>query len=166
MRNTDRGLRVKTRRGRGQQGVIDDIVFENVRMEHVGTPYVVNCMYFCDPDGKSEYVQSREKQPVDERTPRIGTVAFRHVTATDVTCAGYFLGLPERPIEAVVMEDVHISCDKNATPMQPAMAQGVPYLARKGLTAINVAKIVLKDVTITGQDGAKLECDGVGEVEK
>ena len=38
--------------------------------------------------------------------------------------------------------------------------------ARKGLTAINVAKIVLKDVTITGQDGAKLECDGVGEVEK
>ena len=163
---TDRGLRVKTRRGRGQQGVIDDIVFENVRMEHVGTPYVVNCMYFCDPDGKSEYVQSREKQPVDERTPRIGTVAFRHVTATDVTCAGYFLGLPERPIEAVVMEDVHISCDKNAKPMQPAMAQGVPYLARKGLTAINVAKIVLKDVTITGQDGAKLECDGVGEVEK
>ena len=148
------------------QGVIDDIVFENVRMEHVGTPYVVNCMYFCDPDGKSEYVQSREKQPVDERTPRIGTVAFRHVTATDVTCAGYFLGLPERPIEAVVMEDVHISCDKNAKPMQPAMAQGVPYLARKGLTAINVAKIVLKDVTIIGQDGAKLECDGVGEVEK
>lgn len=135
-------------------------------MEHVGTPYVVNCMYFCDPDGKSEYVQSREKQPVDERTPRIGTVAFRHVTATDVTCAGYFLGLPERPIEAVVMEDVHISCNKDATPMQPAMAQGVPYLARKGLTAINVAKIVLKDVTITGQDGAKLECDGVGEVEK
>ncbi len=66
MRNTDRGLRVKTRRGRGQQGVIDDIAFENVRMEHVGTPYVVNCMYFCDPDGKSEYVQSREKQPVDE----------------------------------------------------------------------------------------------------
>ena len=166
MRNTDRGLRVKTRRGRGQQGVIDDIVFENVRMEHVGTPYVVNCMYFCDPDGKSEYVQSREKQPVDERTPRIGTVAFRHVTATDVTCAGYFLGLPERPIEAVVMEDVHISCDKNAKPMQPAMAQGVPYLTRKGLTAINVAKIVLKDVTITGQDGANLECDGVGEVEK
>ena len=102
---------------------------------------------------------------MDERTPRIGTVAFRHVTATDVTCAGYFLGLPEQPIEAVVMEDVHISCDKDANPMQPAMAQGVPYLARKGLTAINVAKIVLKDVTITGQDGTKLECDGVGEVE-
>ena len=64
------------------------------------------------------------------------------------------------------MENVHISCDKNAKPMQPAMAQGVPYLARKGLTAINVAKIVLKDVNITGQDGAKLECDGVGEVEE
>ena len=28
------------------------------------------------------------------------------------------------------------------------------------------SKIVLKDVTITGQDGAKLECDGVDEVEE
>ena len=44
-------------------------------------------------------------------------------------------------------------------------AQVNRFLRRKGLTAINVAKIVLKDVTITGQDGAKLECDGVGEVE-
>ena len=166
MRNTDRGLRIKTRRGRGEQGVIDDIVFENVLMEHVGTPYVVNCLYFCDPDGRTEYVQSREKQPVDERTPRIGRIAFRDVTATDVTCAGYFLGLPERPIECVEMENVSISCDPEAKPMVPAMANGVPNVSRKGLVAINVDKVVMKNVTITGQDGVKLECENVGEVEE
>ncbi len=165
MRNTDRGLRVKTRRGRGEQGVIDDITFEHVVMEHVGTPYVVNCMYFCDPDGKSEYVQSREKQPVDERTPRIGKIAFRNVKATDVTCAGYFLGLPEQPIESITMENVSIACDENASPMQPAMAGGVPRVSRKGITAINVGKIMMKDVSITGNKGAKLECENVGEVE-
>lgn len=165
MRNTDRGLRVKTRRGRGEQGVIDDIVFENVLMEHVGTPYVVNCMYFCDPDGKSEYVQSRECQVVDERTPRIGTVAFRHVKATDVTCAGYFLGLPEKPIEQVIMEDVSISCAEDAKEMQPAMASGVPYVTRQGIVAINVDKLSMNHVTITGQKGPQVDCTHVKEIE-
>ncbi len=166
MRNTDRGLRIKTRRGRGEQGVINDIVFENVLMERVGTPYVVNCLYFCDPDGKTEYVQSREKQPVDERTPRIGRIAFRDVTATDVTCAGYFLGLPERPIEQVEMENVSITCAVDAEPMAPAMACGVEKVSRKGLVAINVDKVVMKNVTITGQDGVMLECENVAEVEE
>ena len=166
MRNTDRGLRIKTRRGRGQQGVIDDIVFENVVMERVGTPYVVNALYYCDPDGKTAYVQSREKQPVDERTPRIGRIAFRHVTATDVTCAGYFLGLPERPIECVEMENVSIICAANAEPMSPAMACGVEKVSRKGIVAINVDKVVMKNVTIAGQDGKMLECENVGVVEE
>ena len=166
MRNTDRGLRIKTRRGRGQQGVIDDIVFENVVMERVGTPYVVNALYYCDPDGKTAYVQSREKQPVDERTPRIGRIAFRDVTATDVTCAGYFLGLPERPIECVEMEDVSITCAADAEPMNPAMACGVEKVSRKGIVAINVDKVVMKNVTIAGQDGKMLECENVGVVEE
>ena len=166
MRNTDRGLRIKTRRGRGEQGVIDDIVFENVLMERVGTPYVVNALYYCDPDGKTAYVQSREKQPVDERTPRIGRIAFRHVTATDVTCAGYFLGLPERPIEWVEMENVTITCAPDAEPMVPAMACGVEKVIRKGVVAINVDKVVMKNVTITGQDGAKLECENVNTIEE
>ena len=164
MRNTDRGLRIKTRRGRGEQGVIDDIVFENVVMERVGTPYVVNCLYFCDPDGKTEYVQSREKQIVDERTPRIGRIAFRNVKATEVACAGYFLGLPEKPIERVEMENVSISCAADAEPMVPAMACGVEKVSRKGIVAINVDKVVMKNVTITGQDGERLECENVAEV--
>ncbi|MBE5810837.1 MAG: glycoside hydrolase family 28 protein [Clostridiales bacterium] len=166
MRNTDRGLRIKTRRGRGEQGVIDDIVFENVLMENVGTPYVVNCLYFCDPDGKTEYVQTREKMPVDERTPRIGRIAFRNVTATDVACAGYFLGLPEKPIERVEMENVSITCGADAAPMAPAMACGVEKVSRKGLVAINVDKVVMKNVMIFGQDGVRLECENVGEVEE
>ena len=166
MRNTDRGLRIKTRRGRGEQGVIDDIVFENVVMERVGTPYVVNALYFCDPDGKTAYVQSREKQLVDERTPRIGRIAFRDVRATDVTCAGYFLGLPELPIECVEMENVSITCAADAAPMAPAMACGVDKVTRKGIVAINVDKVVMKNVTISGQDGAKLECENVGVVEE
>lgn len=47
--NTDRGLRVKTRRGRGKLSVLDDISFENIDMDNVMTPFVVNSFYFCDP---------------------------------------------------------------------------------------------------------------------
>lgn len=165
MRHTDRGLRVKTRRGRGENGVIDDIVFDNVAMEQVGTPFVVNCMYFCDPDGHSEYVQSREKQPVDHRTPRIGTVAFRHIRAEGAACAGYFLGLPERPMENVVLEDVAIVCAPDAKPMVPAMADGVEPCARQGLVAQHVAKLTLHDVELVGHGGERLSCCDVAEIE-
>lgn len=166
MRNTDRGLRIKTRRGRGKNGVIDDIVFDHVDMQQVGTPFVVNCLYFCDPDGHTEYVQTLEPQAVDHRTPYVGNIAFRHVSATGVSCAGYFLGLPEQPIHRVSMERVNIACAPEAKPMQPAMADCVPKLTRTGLVARNVRKIVLRDVMITGCEGETIQTDGGELVEE
>jgi len=166
MRNTDRGLRIKTRRGRGKNGVIDDIVFDHVEMERVGTPFVVNCLYYCDPDGHTEYVQSLEPQPVDERTPYVGNIAFRHVNATEVSCAGYFLGLPEQPIHKVTMEHVNIVCARAAKPMQPAMADCVPKCVYKGIVASDVRKMVLKDVMITGYEGERIETKNVELIEE
>ena len=59
--NTDRGLRIKSRRGRGKLAVIDGVVFENLLMDGVKTPIVMNMWYnCCDPDRDSEYVWSRE----------------------------------------------------------------------------------------------------------
>ena len=37
--NTDRGLREKTRRGRGKLSVLDDISFEDIDMDNVMTPF-------------------------------------------------------------------------------------------------------------------------------
>ena len=45
--HTDRGLRVKTRRGRGNTAVIDGLVFRNVEMRGVKAPFVINMFYFC-----------------------------------------------------------------------------------------------------------------------
>lgn len=166
MRNTDRGLRVKTRRGRGRNGVIDDIVFDRVEMERVGTPFVVNSLYYCDPDGHTDYVQSTDPQPVDERTPYIGNITFKRVNATEVCCAGYFLGLPEQPIARVKMEHVSIACARAAKPMQPAMADCVPQCVYKGIVASDVKKMILKDVLITGYEGERLETRNVAVVEE
>ncbi len=35
-------------------------------MEQVMTPFTANAFYFCDPDGRTEFVQSRDVYPVDD----------------------------------------------------------------------------------------------------
>ncbi|MBR6027998.1 MAG: glycoside hydrolase family 28 protein [Clostridia bacterium] len=150
MRRTDRGLRVKTRRGRGEWGVVDGILFERVRMERVLVPLVVNAMYFCDPDGHSPWVQSREKQPVDHTTPTLGSVTYRDVEAVGCACAGYVLGLPERPMKQLTLERVTIDCAPDAPAIAPAMSEGVPQVSRHGLEAHFVEKLTLREVAITG----------------
>ena len=89
--DTDRGLRIKTRRGRGQDSVIQDVIFENIRMDGVGTPFVANSFYFCDFDGKTDYVQARHPLPVDERTPEIKSLYFRNINVTNARHAAAFL---------------------------------------------------------------------------
>eukprot|EP00975_Prorocentrum_lima_P067876 12917506-Prorocentrum_lima.AAC.1 len=51
--HTDRGLRIKTRRGRGKDAILDNIIFRDLEMEQVMTPFTANAFYFCDPDGRT-----------------------------------------------------------------------------------------------------------------
>ena len=157
MRGNDRGLRVKTRRGRGKYAVVDDIRFEDVRMEGVKAPLVVNSMYFCDPDGHTPYVQSREKQPVDDTTPTIGSVTFERVQAADChACVGYILGLPERPVRHVTVRDCCFSFAPSPTPMVPAMAEGVEPMTNRGVIAQFVDQLTIENVTMQGIAGEQI----------
>ena len=47
-------------------------------------PLIINSFYFCDADGKTDPVQSREKKLADDTTPEIGTVCFERVRASRV----------------------------------------------------------------------------------
>ena len=86
-RHTDRGLRIKTRRGRGEQAVVEDVYFHRLVMEGVKAPFTANCFYFCDPDGKSDYVQCRESSPWTSAPRRYAPCALRTSAA----------GTPRRP---------------------------------------------------------------------
>lgn len=161
-RNTDRGLRVKTRRGRGKDAVIDQIIFRDITMEGVMTPFVVNAFYFCDPDGKTEYVQSRLPQVVDDRTPYIKRLEFRNIDARDChVAAAYFEGLPEQKIQEIEMENVKVSFTDHPKADVPAMSSGVEPCTLRGMYAGNVEKLILKNVSITGQEGQDITCEGV-----
>ncbi|MDR1540585.1 MAG: glycoside hydrolase family 28 protein [Clostridiales bacterium] len=149
-KGTDRGLRVKTRRGRG--GVIEDVLFQDIDMDGVLTPITANCFYFCDPDGESEYVQSRSPKPIDEGTPAIRTLAFKNITAEGAHfAAAYFIGLPEMKIEKVAMENVKISFSPEAKPGRPVMHSGAPLMCRAGIFSLFVEEMELSNVEIAGQ---------------
>ena len=167
MDHTDRGLRVKTRRGRGKYAVIDGLAFRNVVMDGVLTPFVINMFYFCDPDGRTDYVQTHEPLPVDDTTPTLGKLEMEHIVATDAQYAGcWFSGLPEQPIEGVTMRDVKISFAPDARPGQAAMMCGAGASCKVGIHAENVRKIALHNVEITGYEGERLQLTHVDRYEE
>lgn len=160
--HTDRGLRIKTRRGRGKDAIIDGILFENIEMDHVMTPIVINEFYFCDPDGHSEYVQSKEYHPVDDRTPYIGKMKFKDIKATNChAAAAYMYGLPEEKIKEVVFENVEISYADEAMEGVPAMMDGAGKTKKLGFFAKNVEKLTLRQVEVSGQEGDRLILDDI-----
>ena len=165
MDHTDRGLRVKTRRGRGKDAVNEGITFEHIRMDEVLTPFVVNSFYFCDKDGKTDYVQSRETLPVDDRTPGFGATTFCDIEATNChAAAAYITGLPESKVTRLTFQDVHVTFADDAEPFVPAMACGVEPMVCQGIIAQNVKVLDLQNVVIEGQDGEELQLQNVDKV--
>lgn len=151
---TDRGIRMKSRRGRG--GVIEDIRVTNVIMRDVLCPFTMNLYYNSRAKGNQDVADKRAR-PVDAGTPRLRRIHFSHITARDAHYAAAFLyGLPEMPIEDVSFSDVSISMSPNAQPGNPDMADDLDPLCRAGFFARNVRGLCLSGVDITGQSGEKL----------
>ncbi len=145
---TDRGLRLKTRRGRG--GTIEDVTMRNVVMTGVDTPLAVNAFYFCDADGKSEWVQSRNPATVDSTTPCIRNVTLENIRADEVSlAAAAILGLPEAPIAGIKLSNFAVTYDPDARSEVPLMAVGVPPVRHAGI--ISEFATVSGDITVSAR---------------
>lgn len=164
-KGTDRGLRIKTRRGRGELSVVDGIRMKNIWMDCVATPFVVNMFYTCDPDGHSESVCSKEKRPVDGLTPRLGSIECEDVECDNAEVAGmFFYGLPEMPIEKISMKNVSIHFADGANPGLPDMMDQIPEVKKLGVYANNVVHLSLEGVCLTGYEGEKVTAVNVEEL--
>ncbi|WP_026478423.1 glycoside hydrolase family 28 protein [Alkaliphilus transvaalensis] len=146
---TDRGIRVKTRRGRGKDGIINGLFAENILMKKVLTPFVINAFYFCDPDGKTEYVWSKEKLPVDDGTPTIRNIYYKDIKCEDSeVAAGFFYGLPERKIENIHLENIEITFAEDAKEDFPAMMSFLDKQVKAGFFIGNATNVTIKNVSI------------------
>lgn len=165
---TDRGLRIKTRRGRGKYAVIDGVKFENIKMDNVLTPIVINMFYYCcDPDRYSEYVWSREKLPVDDGTPYLGSFEFKNMDCINChVAAAYCDGLPERPIESITCENLTFTFAKNPQSGVPSMATGVKKCSCAGMFFNNVNTLNIKNVKLSGVKGDEIIAQNIGTVNR
>ncbi|SKA73691.1 Polygalacturonase [Clostridium sp. USBA 49] len=150
--STDRGIRIKTRRGRGSKGIIDEIYASKIKMNKVLTPFTINCFYFCDIDGKTEYVWSKEKLPIDERTPYVGNIYFKDINCENAeVAAGFIYGLPEKKIESVNLENVHVHFSENAKPNYAEMLSFIEPMCKNGFYFNNIKHLKLKNVTLENE---------------
>ncbi|RDI69863.1 glycoside hydrolase family 28 protein [Halopelagius longus] len=152
---TDRGVRIKTQRGRG--GVVEDLRFDNIVMRRVACPFVVNGYYFTDIDS--------DPVPVDDGTPTVRNVHFSNVTARNVSYAGFFAGLPERSFEGISFSDVRIDATRplDATDVSPAMAEN--YDASHTFFCKSLGDVSFRNVEIRTPESPAMAFEEVESVE-
>ncbi|HWJ29488.1 MAG TPA: glycosyl hydrolase family 28 protein, partial [Flavisolibacter sp.] len=92
---TDRGIRIKTARGRG--GVVEEIRVDNIIMKNIRNEAIVLDMQY----------SKTQPQPVSERTPAFRNIHFSNITA-ETNNAGVLNGLEEMPIDDVTFQDIQI----------------------------------------------------------
>lgn len=160
--DTDRGIRFKTRRGRG--GAIDNILINNIIMNNVLCPVVMNLYYFCGDKGKEKLVWDKNPYPVSEITPSIKHIRISNVNAEHVrSCAGIIYGLPEMPIEDVHITNSSFYLDQDAEPATPAMFADAPELTKKGFFMENTKDCELSGLLVVGSDDEPLFHDKANE---
>lgn len=151
---TDRGIRIKSRRGRG--GVVEDIRVTNIIMNRVFCPIVLNLYYRCGANGDA-VVEDKNARPVDEGTPAFRRIYLSNMTARGVqAAAGYIHGLPEMKIKDITLDNISISMADEAKAAVPAMIRGLEPMKKQGFLADYVSNIRFYNVEITDQIGDEI----------
>lgn len=129
MEGTDNGIRVKANRDRGHD--VGHLVFRDITMKNVKNALIISEYYpkVLPPAGEAP-------QPETRLTPHFHDITIENVTATGSTHAGVIAGLPESPVQNVVLRNVTIQ-------------------AQTGLT-IGYAQVTGAHVTVTAAQGAPI----------
>lgn len=97
---TQIGVRIKTRRGRG--GGVEDVRFDNWTMRNVARGINVSSFYVMAPENKS----TPPEEPVSERTSIYRNIAISHMTMYNSRLAIDIEGIPEMPIDGLRISDI------------------------------------------------------------
>jgi polygalacturonase len=157
---TDRGIRVKSRRGRG--GVVEDLRCCNLIMQDVGCPLVLHTYYRYGaiPPTQRDYVADRAPQPVDRRTPTIRNIHLANVTARNVLgpALAFIYGLPEMPIGPLTLDQVELAASSEMDPRmrEPAMMVLDHAYEEGGLFATHARDLRLRGVALSPRRGPAL----------
>ena len=93
---TDRGIRIKSTRGRG--GVVEDIQINNIVMRNIQEEAIVLDMLYT----------KIPVEPVTDRTPIFRNINISNVTGSDVLIPIKIRGLEESPISNITLTNINI----------------------------------------------------------
>jgi len=151
---TDRGIRVKTRRGRG--GAIRNLSFTFCTMVDNLCPIAVNMYYRCGIlDHEKTHAFSTDLLPLEHETPSIEQIEIKDVKATgSKASAAFFAGLPEAPIQNLVVENCHLGCDMASTvdADESEMYEGLPKGRSKNVRIRNCSNAAFRSVAVDGPE--------------
>jgi polygalacturonase len=145
---TDRGIRIKTRRGRG--GHISNLYFKRLTMKNNLCPLVINMFYRCGA-ALSDGWFTLEPMPVVHTTPSIKNIIIEDIKASGCRAsAGFIAGLPESPVRNLFLANSEFFINENdpAHPDESDMFLGLPEVETKSFRILNAHEPVFSNVTI------------------
>jgi polygalacturonase len=149
-RGTDRGIRIKTRRGRG--GQIRDLEFRNLTMENNLCPLSINMYYRCGAE-LAEGLFSLDSLPADSATPSVKDIRISDISAKGCRAsAGFIVGLPESPVEDLRIHRCEFYTNETSgiSPDESDLCLGIPQISGKGIRIINVKAPAFSSITVRG----------------
>ncbi|MCU0474392.1 MAG: glycoside hydrolase family 28 protein [Bacteroidales bacterium] len=133
---TDRGLRIKTARGRGD--AIENVWFEDIKMGSMIKEAIIILM--------PRYTNRYPAYPLTRMTPRIRNIHYKNIQCEAAgEHAIWIQGLPEMPIESITMEGIHVKSEQ-------------------GILLIDAAAIQIKDIDVETKDDAILHFDNCSNI--
>ena len=93
---TERGIRIKSTRGRG--GVVEDIQVNNIVMRNIHQEAIILDLLY----------SKMPSEPMSERTPIFRNINISHLTGTGVSIPIKIRGLEESPITDITLTDIYI----------------------------------------------------------
>jgi polygalacturonase len=153
-RGTDRGIRIKSRRGRG--GQIRNLEFRNLTMEDNLCPLAINMYYRCGAEGeadKPDGLFSLNPLPVKPTTPQVKDVLITNIQASGCRAsAGFIAGLPEAPVENLRIYRSVFSTNEESplSPDESDMFLGIPPVKEKSFRLLNVKDPEFREVMVSG----------------
>lgn len=158
--DTERGIRIKTRRRRG--GLVEDIRVSNIVMDRVFCPFVFNMYYKCGSSPDDAFLHDKAARPVDRTTPMLRNIHFSGISARRVIAmAGFLYGLPEMPIEGVTFSDVTVSMDESGDrpAAETAAMYGLEPARGAGFLAVNVKNVRFQNLEVLAGTGPALRLE-------
>lgn len=136
---TANGIRIKANRDRGNN--ISHVLFRDLDMKDVKNAIIISEYY-------PKTMQENDRpQPVTRLTPHFHDITIENVRASGSTVAGIIVGLPESPVQDVVLKNVTISAKTGMT-IGNAQVSGEHVVIKaeqgKGIITLDGAKVAIR----------------------